>query len=241
MGGLSKCDWFDLRCSLRSVARSGRKVDKVWVAGDCPDWLSDEITKLPFKQPVSNPKNFKDKHRNLQETLRYISTQEEIPEEFIVGFSDVFLTKPVDFSSYPYYAKVTKNGLDLPASGGDDYSRSLRSTRAFLEEKELPIRYTTFHRFMRINKQSIKDSETLFDEVIERDIDVEPFCLVGNVMISKTEIVLTPVVDYKIWKGDEWWKSSPEVTDCFSIRTIGYGPLQLLLESKYKNKCKYEN
>ena len=31
--GVSKCDYFDLRCSLRSLARYGKNIDRVFVAG----------------------------------------------------------------------------------------------------------------------------------------------------------------------------------------------------------------
>ena len=146
----------------------------------------------------------------------------------------------MDFKEWPYCAKVTKSGLDLPTKGSSDYDRSLLSTRQFLEERSLPVRYTTYHRFMKMNKHTVESCGELFDEVLSEKIDVEPFCLVGNKMLHDVEVPLTPIVDYKIWKGDEWWKSSPEVTDCFSIRTFGYGPLQILLESKYPRRCKYE-
>ena len=37
-----------LRYSLRSIAQYGKNIDKVYICGDCPKWLSDEIIKIPY-------------------------------------------------------------------------------------------------------------------------------------------------------------------------------------------------
>ena len=241
IGGKTDCDWWDLRCSLRSLKMFGKGVDRVIVAGETPSWLSDDVEKWKFEQPYPSPSGFKEKHRNLQETLRFIASHEDCPDEFIVGFSDVFLTQTVDFDSYPFYAKLTSsNGIDLPKSPSTDYNKSLVSTRCFLQEHDLPTRYTTMHRFIRMKKSDVLGCGELFDEINEKDLSVEPFVLVGNWGIKNSGIKTIPVKDYKISRGDEWWKSNPGITDCFSVRHLYYGPLLILLQSLYQNKCDYE-
>ena len=39
----------ELRCSLRSLARYGRGVGRVFVAGGPPAWLSDAVVRVPFE------------------------------------------------------------------------------------------------------------------------------------------------------------------------------------------------
>ncbi|MBR0299772.1 MAG: hypothetical protein IJQ93_05590, partial [Bacteroidales bacterium] len=46
--GCSRCNDFELRMSLRSIAMYGKNVGRVFVCGHCPDWLSDEVVKLPL-------------------------------------------------------------------------------------------------------------------------------------------------------------------------------------------------
>ena len=167
IGGKTDCDWFDLKCSLRSVAKFGSGIDKIAVAGDAPAWLSDSVEKWGFEQPYPSPSGFKEKHANLRETLR-----------FIVGFSDVFLTSKVDFNEYPYYAKLTERGISIPSNSRTEYGQSLKSACAFLAEKNLPSKNMTMHRFIRMRKSDINECAGLFDEVAQRNIDVEPFILI---------------------------------------------------------------
>jgi len=46
--GYSKCNYNELRYSLRSIDKYGKNVDRVYVIGYCPEWLSDEIIKIPL-------------------------------------------------------------------------------------------------------------------------------------------------------------------------------------------------
>ena len=102
----------------------------------------------------------------------------------------------------------------------------------------MSTKYMTMHRFIRMNKSAIKACEPLFKEVIATDLDVEPFVLVGNYMAGSVQI--EAIRDYKVNCGSDWWKTSKEITDCFSIRSLRYGPLLTLLTGLYSKKCKYE-
>lgn len=242
IGGSTVCSRFDLRCSLRSVAEHARGIDRVFVAGECPDWLSDEVVKVPFDQPCGNPCNIREKHINMMATLLYVVENTDVSEDFVVSSADHFLTKTIHFPAYPYYMKLTDEGTSLPKSGKTAYNRALAETRTFLEEHGLPARYMTLHRDMRMTKSAVLACKPLFDEVFTKGTSVEPFAVVGNYMIANCGIKPRAVHDYKIFRGSEWWKSSPDVTDTFSTTTLtALGGLLPLVAGKYPTPSKYEN
>ena len=49
VGNFSKCDDWEFRFSLRSIDKYGKNIGRVFVCGYCPDWLSDNIIKIPYK------------------------------------------------------------------------------------------------------------------------------------------------------------------------------------------------
>lgn len=239
-GRFSHCDRNDLRYSLRSLEKFGIGIDRVFVVGDKVHWLSDEVINVEFKQPHQRAVTFREKHTNLQETLRFIADNLDVGDEFIYSSDDHYLTCPIDFSDYPYYMKLTDNGCELPLASAAPYGKSLVSTRKFLESNGLPTKYMTLHRNMKLKVSAIKDCAPLFDEIFENKLSVEPFALLGNYMIQNCGVVPLPKKDYKINKGSEWWKASPSVTDTYSTTELHYGWLDNLLLSEYPKKSKYE-
>ena len=245
--GISKCDYFDLRCSLRSLQQYGKNYGKVIVAGYCPEWLSENVIKVPFTQPYENTSNMAEKHINIQETLRYVVEHIELTDEFVVSMSDHFLTRPVDFSTYPFCCRLGSHGTVIPeeddAECSKEYNRFMRGTKKYLESTGLGILYTVAHRDMLVSVKSIKECAAYFDDIRKNKKMCEPFCLLGNWEYkngsSKNNIKY--YIDYKVRKGSEWWKTSRELTDMFSTAPFSYGVgLYTLLKEKYSEKSIYE-
>ena len=68
----SLCSNFELKCSLRSIAKYGKNIDRVFVAGYCPEWLSDEVIKIPYEQPYADDNiTTHEKHCNIAATILY--------------------------------------------------------------------------------------------------------------------------------------------------------------------------
>ena len=241
--GISENDYFDLRCSLRSLEKYGKNFDRVFIAGYCPDWLSTEVVKVPFTQPYPGTIDIVEKHLNIQETIRYVVANTDISSEFVVSMSDHFLTRTVDFAQYPFYCRLTSTGTLIPNKENSNYSKFLKDTRDYLKSKNLSILFTTIHRDMKVTKNSVTACSSMFDEILENKIPVEPFLLLGNWEysngVSKDDIRF--IEDYKIRQGSNWWMSSPEIIDQFSVGPFKHGiGFYTLLGLKYKVKSKYE-
>lgn len=94
----------ELRYSLRSVEKYARNVGRIFVCGDIPDFLSDEVVKIS----CSNP--FDRKAKNIMYRLDYVVKNYTLSEHFLMSSDDIFLHKITDLDNYPHY---WKNGAEI--------------------------------------------------------------------------------------------------------------------------------
>lgn len=253
--GASKCDDFELRCSLRSIEKYGRNVGKVYIVGHCPDWLSDEVIKIPY---MVDPK--KKKHKNLHSQLLYAIRNSDIGVrdngEFLVSMDDHFYCRLVDFDNYPYYVKGEDilqwkeeaenkvRGLANPRSI-EWYENIMISTHNLCKRYNLPTHMSTIHRNMHMNRYELERMSELNDYIISDDTpEVEGFCLALNYRKSYTDIKFDLVEDIKVRNPEDFftqYRDPAKKIHVFSTRDFKKcDPLYILLKKIYNNKSKYE-
>ena len=239
--GGSKCDDFELRCSLRSIEKFGKNVGRIFIVGHCPDWLSDEVIKIPYEVD-SNGK----KHKNLHSQLLYAIRNSDIGindnGEFLISMDDHFYIKPTDFHNYPFYVK----NKDFPEIVEEDskykyYDNLLINTKHFCERYNIPPIYSVPHRNMHMNRYVIEEMGELNDLIISgSEPEVEGFCIVQNYRHKYHYTVLTRIDDIKFLKVDEF-KENYKKIHVFSTRNFKNGSrFYILLKKLYPNKSKYE-
>lgn len=247
--GRSKCDDFELRCSLRSIEKFGKNVGRVFVVGHCPDWLSDEVIKIPYEV---NPDG--KKHKNLHSQLLYAIRNSDIGindnGEFLISMDDHFYIKTVDFHNYPFYVK----NKDFPTELNSDpkkrhYDKILINTDNFCQHHNLPSIFSTIHRNMHMNRYVIEEMGELNDLIIsESEPEVEGFCIVQNYRHKYHYTILTPANDLKLFtlidKGSfsvKRFRESYKNVHVFSTKDFNNGSeFYILLKKLYPNKSKYE-
>jgi len=104
--GYSKCNYNELRYSLRSIEKYGKNVDRVYVVGYCPEWLSDEIIKIPLDSQSLKHSGITEKHINFITSILYVVDNTDIGNEFLISMDDHFYIRETDFNNYPIYAKI---------------------------------------------------------------------------------------------------------------------------------------
>ena len=156
--GCSKCNDLELRCSLRSIAEYGKNISRVFVAGYCPEWLSDDVVKVPFEQPWPKLKdgeaeaqdNLTRKHANMLATILYVVDNTDIGDEFLVSSDDHMYVRSVNFDKYPFYCKRFGTINLLPYDGNTEYRKFLAKTRERLESEGMTAYYFCLHRNMHL-------------------------------------------------------------------------------------------
>lgn len=239
--GGSKCEDFELRCSLRSVEKFGKNVGRVFVVGYCPDWLSEEVIKIPYEV---NPDG--KKHKNLHLQLLYAIRNSDIGindnGEFLISMDDHFYIKPTDFHNYPFYVKKKS----FPDKVEEDstykyYDNLLVNTKQFCEKHNLPSIYSTIHRNMHMNRYAIEEMGELNDLIVsDTEPEVEGFCIIQNYRHKYHYTILTRIDDIKFHKVAEFRENYKQI-HVFSTRNFNNrSAFYILLKKLYPNKSKYE-
>ena len=89
----------ELRYSLRSVEKYVSGIRNVIVIGENPNFLSDQVTFIPYKDVYTN------KARNIMAKIKRASTDCRITKNFALWNDDYFAIEPFSMPEYPYYFK----------------------------------------------------------------------------------------------------------------------------------------
>jgi hypothetical protein len=242
----SKCDNFELKASLRSIEKYGKNVDKIYVAGWIPDWISDNVIKIPFEQPYAIHEGATHtKACNIAATLLHVIDNSDISDEFLVSMDDHIYVREVDFDNYPMHAKVIgygegKDKTLLPTRKKPNieaYRHFLVDTNNKLKELGLSTRNYTPHRNLHMSRHFLKENRVMIEEMIHNAKIAEIFCWYGNWKGGE----YLPVRDIKIGAGSEWWRTNPKETEVFSTRDFNKNSgLYTLIEGLFPHKSKYE-
>ena len=248
--GCSQCNNNELRYSLRSIEKYGKGVDRVFVVGYCPEWLSDEVIKIPFKQPhakkeqneVEDQINLSRKHANIAASLLYAVDNSDIGDEFLVSMDDHFYIKNVDFDHYPFYCKICGDDNKFPTEGETQYRKLLAATRRECERDGLSAYYFCIHRNMHLSRKSINECRDILEADIKKPRPLETFGYLINYRYTKDkDFKIRFTHDCKLLGGCDWWMADPNKTEVISTADFKEGTgLDCLLNGLFINKSKYE-
>ena len=243
--GTSHCNNFELRMSLRSLEKYGKGVGRIFIAGYCPEWLSDNVIKVPFIQPYEMPRNLAEKHINMISTVLYAVSNTDIDNEFLLSMDDHIFIRPTDFDNYPFYTKKFGEFDHLPQKDtiqcNSEYREFLGDTRIMCEKYNIDKYYLCPHRNMHMSRKIIDECKPILDEVIEKQIPCETFAFMLNWRHTKYGFDITSTVDVKIQNSSQWWKADPEQTEIISTSDFRIGDkLYNLILDKFPEMSKYE-
>lgn len=127
-----------LRWSLRALARYGRNVGRVIVAGQPPPWLSDKAIALP----IPDERGFR-KQTNIALVAIKAARLAGLERAFLYSSDDHYLARSADLAAWPRYytGEIASTAVDFIAETGRSpsaYERSLIATRLFLSSQGLP-------------------------------------------------------------------------------------------------------
>lgn len=237
----SYCDNWELRWSLRSLEQYGKGIDRVFIAGELPEFLNEEnVILVPFKQDVV--KNSYEKRIQLDKTIKYVIDNYNISDDFIVSMDDHYLIKEVDFNNYPYYVRETKeNGIYLCETEKEcvgDYHSFVVNTCNLLKKHNLPIFNFIVHKNFKMNRHIYNECWDKFKEI--ENTGIETFALCLNYQYNKNPFGFVVTKDHKLYN-----KTYEELcnldTDIFSsYDMVDYCTMFKSMMQLYPNKSKYE-
>lgn len=238
----------ELKYSLRSIEKYGKNVDRVFISGYCPEWLSNEVIKVPYEQPYKSINgsrmSIKHKHLNMLHTFLYVLDHTDIGDEFLVSMDDHFYIREIDFNNYPYYAKLNAwGGCMLPPEEitYTEYRKCLFESAEFLRSKGLSTVNFTLHRNMHCSRKWVEECKEYLEEIISEELNIEPWVMLLNYAYTKYKFPYTIIYDLKISSSYNWYEVNSEKHEVFSTNDFRSGDeLDRLVSVLYGSKSKYE-
>lgn len=232
-------DWDnnELRYSLRSIAKNGKNIDRVYIVGYKPDWVSDLVTYIPCDDPYDRA------HKNILHKVLWAIDHSDIGSHFLISSDDHYYTKETDFDAYPVYYRY----LDMPdrVVGRDiwsDYCKSLRETRYLLASNGISTLQTNPHCNTHFDVDVYKAHKELFDKSFTMTYGAELNCIMGNLLYAQgyekvhfndAKMSANSTMEEIETKGAE--------SGCLSSTPhIENSPLAQYLRKHFPRKCKYE-
>ena len=180
VGKGSKHDNVELRCALRSLAKFGRGISRVIVAGNPPDWLAPDVERIEIEPvPLAG--------RNRQITWNVIDgvRRAKIRGDFILAMDDVILLRETDFPTLPNWCSAYSLPFVPPTNGS--WGQAMTDTGRWLQAHGYTALNFMIHAHVRMNAETILKhfdelKSTAFTDETVRGLEV--LSLVGNMSIS---------------------------------------------------------
>jgi len=218
----------ELRYSLRSLDKFGKNVGRVFIAGECPDFVDQtKITFLPELDigcPVINH------WWKVDQTFR----KTDIGDRALLMYDDIFFCRPVDCANYPWR---WRGELPWDRQTGE-YRRSLYNARTWLMSNNYPGLNYELHQPCIYEKDKFLSMAKDFEELKLSDVGMVPRSVYANRFVNgKAEYM-------KDLKIRAWVKDLDELIkdrDCFSIADNCFqGPVEDWLKKNLQEKSRWE-
>ena len=236
----SKCNYNELRYSLRSIEKYGKNIDRIFVAGYCPEFLSDEVIKIPCDDIYEDKENHGMRNANVLNKLLIAVDNSDIGEHFLVSFDDNIYIRDTDFDNYPHYIRKNRP-LPEHKETNSAYMELLANTKDFLLQHNLSVCNFGVHRNLHCTRRSINANREILEDIVKNHIECDRFIFLNNWELTNHPFEIKVVSDVKLKNGGDWWRADSRYTECFS--TCDFSPgigLDCLISSLFNDKSKYE-
>lgn len=227
----------ELRYSLRSIAKNGKNIGRVFLVGYKPDFVSDKVIHIPCDDPGDV------KHNNILHKVLFAAYNSQIDSHFLISSDDHYYMKPTDFNRLPvYYRKETIPERYEGTQMWNEYFISLHDTRYLLLENDLTIYQTNPHCNTHFDVGIYEKYRKIFDKGMQLPHGAELNCLMGN-LLRKEGWELQPFYDAKLGNKCSMADIEKKVrkAECLSsVDGMGESQLAKYLEREFNKKCKYE-
>lgn len=219
LGRGSKHDNMELRLSLRTLEANGKNIDRLFIVGNCPEWVQNAIH-IPAEDTYQSSQNHAYKV--------IVGCYRGISDNFLLMNDDFFMLEPFDVEKYPYYVRGELEEYKEPSF----YQKTLNKTREYLIVKgiEHPMAFNV-HCPIIYNKKNFMTFEELFHDVKFEDVGYSWRTLYGNTFVKDYKVV-SDCKDY-----DDVFKESE--TGCLST-SDNCDKILEEVEKRFNKKSRWE-
>ena len=194
----------ELRYSLRSMQQHCRDIGDVWVVGNRPHFLADNVKYLWVEDRGAWWQNA------FYKTMAAIEAG--IGENFLLMNDDFFMLKDFTAAMYPFYHKG-----EMPDVAKNKYQEVIVNTKRILRGLGKSVKHYGVHCPMRINAKKYRQLEIFYrsgEPVSARCLYGNLFCRGRMVNDNKSQALknsTTGCFSSRDWANDEIWQKLSEL------------------------------
>lgn len=217
----------ELRFSLRSLDKFGKNVGRVFITGDCPDFVDKE--KITFLPELDIGKPMINHWWKVDQTFR----KTDIGDRALLMYDDIFFCKPVNLAKYPWRWKEL-----LPPDRQDgEYRQCLYNATRWLQAHNCPCLNYENHIPCIYEKEKFLSMESDYNELKLYDSPMA----VRSVYANRFGIDGEHQEDLKIMATVANLEKLIVDRDCFSIASDCYeGPVEEWLKKTFPERSRWE-
>lgn len=226
----------ELRWSLRSLARFGRNLGRVVVAGYPPDWLADEVVRFPVERKAT-----RSKYRNVFDCVLAAIRAGVVRGEFLYSSDDHFLAAPFDLDATPFYLRAPVLPRRVQSHRGDhNYRQHLENTLDALLACGYCARETCMHLNTRLHAADADEAERVAAAAPDPRLGVETTCVFQNVRSARDALAWTAARD--VPKGPGFAPAAARERGAFTCCDENFGELEFLrfMENEFRERSRFE-
>lgn len=218
----------ELRYSLRSLEKFGKNFGRLFITGECPDFINKEKVNFMPELDIGCPSI--NHWWKVDQTFR----KTNIGDRALLMYDDVFFCAPVDLSKYPWRWRDVLP--DTPQTG--DYRKSLYNAEKWLHDRSYPILNFCMHQPCIYEKEKFLSMEKDFEGLKLSDTGMSVRCVYANQFVFEDE----HQDDLKIRSFVNNLDELITGRDCFSIADdCFHGPVENWLKKRLPERSQWEN
>ena len=213
----------ELKYSLRSLERFVRDYGRIFITGECPDYI--DKTKVIYTQEEDIGDPMKNHMHKVKQTIR----KTDISEYFVLMYDDIFFKRETHLMNYPAYQR---GKLGEQHTGNVQYRNALEKTKKWLNDRMFEYYDYELHIPFVYQRGKFLMMESM---IWEKEIAVRS--VYGNIFCEKAPYR----TDIKIRATNEKVEDIPEKYECFSVSDKAFPyDVQEWCESHFQTKSRWE-
>lgn len=194
----------ELRYSLRSLERYGCYYKRIFITGECPDFIDQRKVIYTKEQDIGCPmiNHWWKVHQTIKKT--------DISPNFVLMYDDIFFMGVQDMTKIPYYFK---GFLGNARNGGTLYQESLRNAEQWLLNKGRSTFDFELHKPIIYNRKNFLKLEKIFGPMKDENPAMAVRSIYGNLFVKYP----TYQEDIKIREADVRVENLSALHSCFSV------------------------
>lgn len=231
----------ELRYSLRSIAKYGKNVGRVFLVGYIPYWVNrKEVVCLPLKDTTRN------KHYNIMTAIEYAIEHSDIGEHFLYSSDDHYYIRETDFDKYPVFWR----GVELPTEYAEKrtwYNTTLVSTFECLNAFRLTTHHYAWHGNTHFKRSLWESKRMQMLRLLAKQLPecCDPTCLMLNYWKCTEPDTMPEQIareDKKVSTAHDIdsLKKIAESREVISSTDAVGDALKMFLTKEFPKPCKYE-